>query len=281
MKRLTSVVVLFLLNGVILTAGSEEPPEQPSEPGHGVPEEDRASLQDPFFSEQLPRPRKYTHDQFFKDLILDQKAIWTSPFSLERKDAKWVLPVGLAAGALMAFDQKVSEGVRGRDGESLGLKISNSGGPTNFGAAAAVYAFGALTERPKLRETGLLGVRAVSSTWFTVQVIKHATNRERPKRLDSFQEGDFWSGGKSFPSGHAASTWAWATVIAEQYPEKKWVRWGAYAFATAVSVSRVPAQKHFPSDVVIGSVIGHFIGRYVVKSWQRKSRQEILLLQRD
>ncbi len=62
---------------------------------------------------------------------------------------------------------------------------------------------------------------------------------------------------------------------------RKWVRWGAYAFATAVSLSRVPAQKHFPSDVVVGSIIGHFIGRHVVKSWKKKSRQQIQLLEQD
>jgi len=39
---------------------------------------------------------------------------------------------------------------------------------------------------------------------------------------------------------------------------------GAYAFALAISASRVTARRHFPSDVIVGSTFGYLIGRYVV-----------------
>ena len=39
---------------------------------------------------------------------------------------------------------------------------------------------------------------------------------------------------------------------------------GSYGFATAVSLARVGGLNHFPSDVLVGAVIGELIGRYVV-----------------
>ena len=72
------------------------------------------------------------------------------------------------------------------------------------------------------------------------------------------------AGDTSFPSGHAITTWALATVIAEQYRDKLFVRYGAYGLATAVSLSRFTGRNHFRSDVIVGSAFGYLIGRYVV-----------------
>jgi hypothetical protein len=76
--------------------------------------------------------------------------------------------------------------------------------------------------------------------------------------------GEFFDGGSSFPSGHAISAWSVATVIAEEYgPRHPAVRYGAYALATAVGISRYTGRKHFLSDVLAGSAMGYGIGRYV------------------
>jgi len=39
-----------------------------------------------------------------------------------------------------------------------------------------------------------------------------------------------------------------------------------YGVASTVSVSRVLARQHFPSDVVVGSTFGYLIGGYVLQS---------------
>jgi hypothetical protein len=72
--------------------------------------------------------------------------------------------------------------------------------------------------------------------------IKLATNRERPNERTG--AGGFWPHGtrdysldSSFPSGHAAASWALARVIAAEYPG--WLtKLGVYGFATAISESR-------------------------------------------
>jgi membrane-associated phospholipid phosphatase len=66
-----------------------------------------------------------------------------------------------------------------------------------------------------------------------------------------------------FPSGHAISTWALASVIAHQYPHPRIIPILAYGLAGTVVVARVGARQHFPSDVVAGSAMGWFIGDYV------------------
>ena len=44
--------------------------------------------------------------QFFKNILGDQKAIWTSPFHLRGGDARWLAPLGLGTAALIATDRR-------------------------------------------------------------------------------------------------------------------------------------------------------------------------------
>jgi membrane-associated phospholipid phosphatase len=67
----------------------------------------------------------------------------------------------------------------------------------------------------------------------------------------------------SFPSGHAISTWALASVVAHEYPNSILVPITAYGLATTVSASRFAARKHFASDIIVGAAMGWFIGDWV------------------
>lgn len=95
--------------------------------------------------------------------------------------------------------------------------------------------------------------------------------RECPN-VDRF-EGSFYrtSTGynSSFVSGHSLTAWSSAAVIASEYPNR-WVQIGAYTAATGASLTRVLAQQHFPSDVLLGSAAGWLIGRYVYKHRARR-----------
>jgi membrane-associated phospholipid phosphatase len=57
-----------------------------------------------------------------------------------------------------------------------------------------------------------------------------------------------------------------ATVVAMQYQKSVWVPIVAYTVATAVALSRVTENKHWLSDSLVGSVLGHVIGRLVVRN---------------
>jgi undecaprenyl-diphosphatase len=64
----------------------------------------------------------------------------------------------------------------------------------------------------------------------------------------------------SFPSGHAASGFAFAAAIGRDQP---WLGIALRFLAAAVGYSRVHTGVHYPGDVVVGSLIGESTGQAV------------------
>lgn len=202
---------------------------------------------------------------YIKDIIHDQKVIWTSPFRLDREDAKWAIPAFVGAGALITTDRYTSDWVD-RTGSLPGFShdVSWFGKPyTTGGAAAAFFIAGKAFHNERARETGLLAGEALIDTAIVTEVLKFATQRARPNAGN--ERGEFFTGGSSFPSGHSSSVWAVATVIAYEYHKNPLIKYGAFAAATAVSMSRFSGRNHFLSDIVIGSAIGFGVGRFVYR----------------
>jgi len=198
------------------------------------------------------------------DIVRDQPRIWTSPFHIQKSDARWLIPFVAGTAALLVTDKAVSEEIHGAPGLlSPSNKVSNLGGGAALAAASlGLYGIGRLTHNSHASKTGVLAGEAVIHTAIVTGVLKVAFNRERPNK--PFGNGDFWDGGSSFPSGHAATTWSFATVVARQYPNKPIVGISAYGVATAVSFARIGGLNHHPSDVLVGATIGILIGRFVV-----------------
>lgn len=85
-------------------------------------------------------------------------------------------------------------------------------------------------------------------TFTTVEIIKHFSSRERPE--NQVITASFSS---SFPSGHSATSFAFATTISFYYPA---VLPFSALVASVVSFSRVYLGEHFLSDAVAGSALG-------------------------
>jgi membrane-associated phospholipid phosphatase len=200
----------------------------------------------------------------FVERFLDhERAIWTSPFRINHQDVKWLLPLGASTAALIVADSRISHEVAESKLQGPSGIVSNAGNIPVLVAPVAILALGKLSHNEKTRETGELSLEAVLHSSVVVEVLKHATNRERPPKDNG--RGDFWDGGQSFPSGHAITAFSFATVLAEQYPENKWIKFGSYGFAGAVGLSRISGLNHFPSDVLVGASMGYLIGHYVVR----------------
>jgi hypothetical protein len=95
-----------------------------------------------------------------------------------------------------------------------------------------------------------------------VYIIKSIVRRQRPyDALDGVEARVDVPGPEadpdpfSLPSGHAAAAFALATSTTLSYP-RWYVAAPAYAWASATALARVWHGVHFPSDVVLGAVIG-------------------------
>ncbi|MGA9769984.1 MAG: phosphatase PAP2 family protein [Blastocatellia bacterium] len=204
--------------------------------------------------------------QFLRNILRDQRAIWTSPFHLSGQDACWLVPLGLGTAALIGTDHRTAKQLGDNVTRlSISRHISRIGvGYTAAGIAGGFYLVGRLTKNEKARETGILSAEAFIDGVIVSQVLKTVTQRPRPIKDDG--SGEFFAGGTSFPSGHSITAWALAAVVANEYHDHRLVQIGAYSLAALVSMSRFTGRNHFLSDVLVGSVIGYGIGRHVYRA---------------
>jgi membrane-associated phospholipid phosphatase len=218
---------------------------------------------------QTPASQVPGKQPFLRSFVGDQVRIWTSPLRRGSYDAhtvkKYLIPIVVLSGTLIATDTQTGDLLPNTsDQATWSGRVSQIGASYSLvGATAATYLVGKLTGDNHAREAGWLGLQAVAHTQIVVFTIKQITNRERPQ-IDEGR-GAFWHGGDSFPSGHAAASFAVATVFAYEYRDHIAIPIGAYSLATVVAASRVGARKHWVSDVVVGGSIGFLIGRFVYK----------------
>jgi hypothetical protein len=162
--------------------------------------------------------------------------------------------IGGGAGALAAHqaDARVQEHMTGnpaaeaffKPGQIIGLVVPIAG-------SVGTYVWGRTRNQPKVSHVGTDLIQSQVVAQAITMALKYSTRRERPDQ----------SGATSFPSGHAASTFAFATALERHLGWKYSVP--AYAAASYVAASRLPANRHWLSDVVFGATVGIISGRTV------------------
>lgn len=209
--------------------------------------------------------------EFFKNILRDQKAIWTSPFHLKRKDVKWMIPAGIGMGALITTDRITGDEIAELDRGATASRIFSYPGSTSGVAAVAAtfYIVGRRINSARARETGILSAQAALDSLIVGGALKAASQRARPEAIR--ERSEFFDGGSSFPSGHSLQAWSVATIIANEYRHNGKVQVAAYSIASAVSVARFTVGKHYISDVLVGSALGYMIGRYVYHAHHRET----------
>jgi hypothetical protein len=175
----------------------------------------------------------------------------------------WLFPLaGITTGAF--FTDRAAARSLSNDPATLKhyQNFSNYGLGAMMGVGAGAYVLGRISHDDHKRETGVLAGEAVVDSLAVNAALKYSFGREGPLQNDG--RGDFFQGGTSFPSDHAVSAWAAASVYAHEYPGPL-TQILAYGLASAVSITRVTGKEHFPSDVIVGSAAGWLIGREVYK----------------
>lgn len=130
--------------------------------------------------------------------------------------------------------------------------------PEQIALSLGTYAYGRFFDKPKVSHLGMDLLRAQAVTEAIVEPIKWATQRARPDGSNTL----------SFPSGHAAITFAGATVLERHLGWKKAAL--AYVIAAYVASSRLHDNRHYLSDVVFGAAVGTIAGRSVTEHGKDK-----------
>ena len=243
--------------------------------GGGLPENQQSS-RPPNDEPKSPAAREVTWKSLPKDFLRDQKNIWTFPVQLA-KGHHWLPTLtisGVTAGLIVA-DPHVMPYFQDHQ---VNLDKLNDTFDSTITTAEVIAIPTTLMISGYARHdsyqvsTALLAGEAYANSAVVDLAVKAITRRQRPS--DVPPGGDFhntfFNGGKSpfkgssFPSGHAASAFSVATVIASRYHNHRWVPWVMYGMATAISFSRVTTSSHFPSDVFLGAALGYTVTRYAV-----------------
>jgi membrane-associated phospholipid phosphatase len=194
-----------------------------------------------------PTPRHTGIKALVKGLMVDFKYVPS------RENIMWAGVGGALALAVHPLDDNINRGLVGNDvankifkpGEILGQL-----GPL-LGSASVVYAVGRVKDEPRVSHVGMDLIQSLAMSEALTQTLKYTTRRERPDL----------SGRNSFPSGHSADTFAFATALERHLGWRYAVP--AYTFASYVAISRLPANRHWFSDTVFGAAVGIIAGRTV------------------
>jgi len=186
---------------------------------------------------------------FFRDLYDDVKHIPSKENAITAG-----IGGGLALGA-HPFDDDVNRRLVGnteaerffKPGDVLGRAV------TLYSVAGTIYIVGRVGGQPRTSHIGMDLIQSLLVSEGITQLLKVSTHRERPDH----------SSHNSFPSGHAADTFAFATAL-ERHLQWRYVV-PAYIFAGYVAISRLPANRHWLSDTVFGATVGVIAGRTVTR----------------
>lgn len=159
----------------------------------------------------------------------------------ETRDADAAVYRAIAASPMPALDRPLRRVSRLADHSKLWLGIA--------GMLALVPG------RP--RRAAATGVLAVGMASATVNIVaKGVTRRRRPDPIAALvpiRRRVRMPGSSSFPSGHSASAFAFATAVSTDVP---WLALPIYLLAASVAYSRVHTGAHYPGDVVAGALLG-------------------------
>jgi membrane-associated phospholipid phosphatase len=183
-----------------------------------------------------------------KDTVGDFKHTFTDKVPL-----LWLTGGGATAAAFHPLDDDVNARLVGHDAFFKPGKIIGYGA-VQIGAAIGTWAIGrAVDKRGRAAHIGLDLLRAQIVTQSITYALKYTVRRDRP-------DG---TGGYSFPSGHASTTFATASVLERHFGWKAGIP--TYIAATYVATSRLHENRHFLSDVIFGASVGMAAGRSVTR----------------
>lgn len=205
----------------------------------------------------------------------DAAYLLTSPLRIDGTSALIAGGIAAGIGGLMVADKTIQRAFQeNRTGttdeiaktfETIGFSRTVLG--ANVALIGAGWFFRQHEGGNKLMRTALVSLESQMFVEGIAGLTKFAVGRARPDAGEGAQSYDPFDGfDKSFPSSHAARSFAVAAVFAEAYPQP--IPLLVYTGAALISLSRINTNEHFASDVFAGAALGFFVGKAL--SWRHQ-----------
>jgi len=164
------------------------------------------------------------------------------------KKIRWKAPVALGVTSLLlynSFAKDAQSTIYRNNFSSFSTKLDDILQYTPTILNVGLSASGLKTKNTRADRLGIFvlgtGIYVVAT-----QGLKYAINEPRPNGTEH-----------SFPSGHAATAFFGATLLAKEYGENyPWIAVGGYAIAGTTAVLRMANNQHWATDVFMGAGIG-------------------------
>lgn len=215
--------------------------------------------------------------------------------SFNTEEIPTLINLAILTGSLMSIDQtgwKFQHTLYKRSGfdrKSSDIAIQLGNGKYQICIAALFALQGTVFQDEKSLKTASNIVETALSTGLFVQVLKRITGRESP--VASTESGGDWEPLPSikqyqknqpryysFPSGHLSTAAAVMTVIANNYPDEKWLKPVGYSLLGILGFSLVNEGMHWYSDLPLAYFIGYTFGNIVVPSDSPSNQNEESIL---
>lgn len=210
---------------------------------------------------------------YIKSYFTDSKEIITSPFKWDKKDR---IKAGVILGTtalLFAVDEPIStffQDHRTKSSNDISKNLLEPWGTKklyrNYTVATlgALYLQGLIFKNERSKKTAMLGTKAFILTGLFHYLPQPIIGRQSPIKSGDPYNFDWLSGKESsFISGHTATAFSVATIIASEYKDKIAIPILAYSIASCVGLSRLNDNKHWASDVFAGAAFGYAIGKLI------------------
>lgn len=244
---------------------------------------------------------------FVRYLPDDMWQIAKSPF--QQTNLKGLGAVVLSTALLLPFDQSLTNGVRNLS-ENIHLSNQTSYGiafgvgpakiikyPRNINSAfyqlgeggtsmflaGGLWIYGKITKDYRAVQTAGDLTETFIIMGVTTQILKRISGRESP--YVATQKGGAWNPFPSFkayqqhtphydafPSGHLATMMATVTVLAHNYPEKKWIKPIGYSLMGLTACAMMNNEVHWMSDYPLALALGYLSGEISSMRHTKKAR---------
>lgn len=258
----------------------------------------------------FPSPKPFG---FVKNVPSDLLYIAKSPF--QKKNLVGLAAVVASTAVLIVYDQQITDWIK-KTSNSLGIdpetdylnavhigkarlvKLPNNLttafyqaglGGTSLLLAGGIWGVGKLTHDYRAISTANDLFETFISMGVTTQVLKRITGRESP--FMATVSGGKWRPFPSFaayqketpmydafPSGHLATLMATITVLAANYPEKKWIKPVGYSVMGLSAWTMANIEVHWVGDYPLALAVGYLAGKITTMRHQKKAVRHLSYL---